>query len=528
MSNMPTRCLKGTRHSLPIYNPIGFDPQEVLPLFLHRYADYVRYFLHVLYTQRVFKDVKDEFVPLKAAYLRRFFPDNRIYKQIRDALLDSKAIICDGVCYPADTPIWRNHNQQHRPGKSFGYKLGPRWQGVRHEQIFLTTKPLLRSVNKIKKLRQSEIVLFPHEHIWRCLQDITIDYQAVLRELDALINNATPEEIDGYIGQRMICDGINNGDWFWHVCHFGRVYNNLTSLKKWFRQYLRANNHSLVGCDVVNSQPLLVGLLCRHIKQELLANNSIKSMQLTQSNHYELDQDLLDRISLSYSQNQEEERGGGEGNSLYDVVLTKSSQMVPDDLERYIQLCEEGRFYDELIALDNNQTDRDAFKKQLFTQVFYGKNCYEGRLTSLFAQEFPTVWETIQTIKKEDYHRLSHQMLRLEAEIIINRAIRQCAMEGIWVVTIHDCLVTFPEEAERVKEIMVGAFGSVGVIPTIKIKSFNWNDQNERRIDLSSWVDQQSQFLFRFNRQRRRRSGEEISQGDDEKSVQTVPTQSND
>ena len=93
---------------------------------------------------------------------------------------------------------------------------------------------------------------------------------AAVQELDDLIGDASPEEIDGYTGQRMICDGIHNGDLFWNVCHFGRVYNNLTALKKSLRQYLRANNQSLVGCDVTNSQPLLVGLLCRHIKQPII------------------------------------------------------------------------------------------------------------------------------------------------------------------------------------------------------------------------------------------------------------------
>jgi hypothetical protein len=64
-------------------------------------------------------------------------------------------------------------------------------------------------------------------------------------------------------------------------------------------------------------------------------------------------------------------------------------------------------------------------------------------------------------------------MLRLESEIVINRVVRQCAMDGIWVVTIHDCLVTSPEQAERVKQIMVEAFGSVGIKPTIKITEFD-------------------------------------------------------
>ena len=103
---MPIRCLKSSRQTKPtrtFYNPVGFDPAEVLPLHLHRYADYARFFLHVLYSQRVFKEIKDEFVPLKAAYLRRFFPSNTVYKQVRDALLESETIVCDGICYQADS-----------------------------------------------------------------------------------------------------------------------------------------------------------------------------------------------------------------------------------------------------------------------------------------------------------------------------------------------------------------------------------------------------------------------------------------
>jgi hypothetical protein len=285
----------------------------------------------------------------------------------------------------------------------------------------------------------------------------------------------------------MICDGINNGDWFWHICPFGRVYNNVTSLKKSLRQYLRANNHELVGCDVVNSQPLLLGLLCRHKKKGLSTNNSTNFMHSTQFDYYEVDQAVLNQLSLAYSQEQGEEGEVGHGDSLYDVGLIRSSQLVPGDVERYIRLCEEGRFYDELMLLDDNHTDRDTFKKQVFTQVFYGENFYDGRLTRLFAQGFPTVWETIRTIKKEDYHRLSHHMLRLESEIIINRAVRQCALEEIWVMTIHDCLVTYPDQAERVREIMIEAFESVGVTPRIKITAFNVEAQDARGSDTGTW-----------------------------------------
>jgi hypothetical protein len=207
--------------------------------------------------------------------------------------------------------------------------------------------------------------------------------------------------------------------------------------------------------------------------QGLVSNKLCNNTYSSQFNHYiEITQEFLDHISYSCNKKQKE-GGGGEGNSQYDVVLTNSSQLVPGDVENFIQLCEEGKLYDNLMILDHNQTDRETFKKQIFTQVFYGKNCYEGRSTKLFAQEFPTVWETIRLIKKEDYKRLSHQMLRLESEIVINRTVRQCALQGIWVVTIHDCLVTYPENAERVGQIMEEAFGSVGIRPTIKVTAFN-------------------------------------------------------
>jgi hypothetical protein len=44
--------------------------------------------------------------------------------------------------------------------------------------------------------------------------------------------------------------------------------------------------------------------------------------------HYlEIDQEFLDSLSPSLSQKEQEEGGGGDRNSLYDVVLTESSQL---------------------------------------------------------------------------------------------------------------------------------------------------------------------------------------------------------
>ena len=77
-----------------------------------------------------------------------------------------------------------------------------------------------------------------------------------------------------------------------------------------------------------------------------------------------------------------------------------------------------------------------------------------------------SVWSgLIRAFKKHDYTRLSHHMLRAESAIVIHRAVRRCAQEGIWAVTIHDSIVTFPEHAKAVTAIMEEAFSSAGVRP---------------------------------------------------------------
>ena len=43
------------------------------------------------------------------------------------------------------------------------------------------------------------------------------------------------------------------------------------------------------------------------------------------------------------------------------------------------------------------------------------------------------------------------------------------------MVTIHDCLVTYLDNAERVSRIMEQAFGSVGIRPTIQVTAFDLN-----------------------------------------------------
>ncbi len=59
-------------------------------------------------------------------------------------------------------------------------------------------------------------------------------------------------------------------------------------------------------------------------------------------------------------------------------------------------------------------------------------------------------------------------------------------------MTIHDGLVTCPERAERVKQIMVEAFESVGVGPTVKLTAFDLEAQDAPRSDPGTRLDRES------------------------------------
>ena len=105
----PLRRASGGAEPVYLWNPVGFDPRDCLPEALHRYADCARYILHRIHYATVFR-LQDEkgFVPLKAEYLRPFFPDSKVYKRVRDRLirhLESQGI-GTRVYYPV--PIHRS------------------------------------------------------------------------------------------------------------------------------------------------------------------------------------------------------------------------------------------------------------------------------------------------------------------------------------------------------------------------------------------------------------------------------------
>ena len=144
-----------------------------------------------------------------------------------------------------------------------------------------------------------------------------------------------------------------------------------------------------------------------------------------------------------------------------------------DDVREFIDLCEQGILYDDLMRrLGIPARRRKGFKRLFFSQVFFGRIKATGRVRELFAQDFPTVYKAINDLKRKDYRQLAYLLQAHESKLMIDIICRKILdeMPGTFVGTIHDSILTTPDKADEVKAIMLREFRRFGLHPTIRLE----------------------------------------------------------
>jgi hypothetical protein len=150
-------------------------------------------------------------------------------------------------------------------------------------------------------------------------------------------------------------------------------------------------------------------------------------------------------------------------------------QALPRDVQEFIDLCQQGILYDDLMRrLGIPARRRKGFKRLFFSQVFFGKCKQTGRLRGLFARDFPTVYEAITDLKRKDYRQLAYLLQAHESKVMIDIICRRILEElpGTFVGTIHDSILTTPDRADEVRAIMVREFQRFGLRPTIRMETY--------------------------------------------------------
>jgi len=191
-----------------------------------------------------------------------------------------------------------------------------------------------------------------------------------------------------------------------------------------------------------------------------------------------IDYNNLQRLNnrQTYTNNQEEGEGGGRNSPILHANVLEQEhktqqdnrlgrlnnrQTLPGDVIEFIDLCERGVLYDDLMRrLNIPPRRRDSFKRLFFSQVFFGKIKTTGRVPVLFSRDFPNVYKAINDLKRKDYRQLAYLLQAHESKIMIDVICRRIRDEvpGTFIATIHDSIMTTPDKAEVVKMIMVREF----------------------------------------------------------------------
>ena len=221
----------------------------------------------------------------------------------------------------------------------------------------------------------------------------------------------------------------------------------------------------------------------------LHANNSTMYCKTKHYNNLQLVNNL--QTNTINQDNKQEEGEGGSRNSpilhanrCYKHYNNKhcnnlgrliNRQPLPDDVMEFIELCERGILYDDLMRrLGIPAQRRKGFKRLFFSQVFFGKIKTTGRVRELFARDFPTVYKAINDLKRKDYRQLAYLLQAHESKIMIDIICRSILDElpGTFIATIHDSIMTTPDKADEVKTIMLREFQRFGLNPMIRMEAY--------------------------------------------------------
>lgn len=205
-----------------------------------------------------------------------------------------------------------------------------------------------------------------------------------------------------------------------------RVICNLSILPRELRKFLRFDGKAMKGLDIRNSQPLIAGTL---IKRDF----------------YGIDSNL-------------------------DL-----------EIDDYIKLCEDGKFYEEFMTEDYNKTEdlRKEFKKKFFRDNFFSKVPKKNKrqLRKLFEKRFPLISGIIDRMKGKEgtreYAEFSKKLQLLESNIIFDGVNVPLLKRGLQCFNIYDSIVSHDDKVlEEARKLIYQEFAKYGVKPTINIENY--------------------------------------------------------
>jgi hypothetical protein len=247
-------------------------------------------------------------------------------------------------------------------------------------------------------------------------------------------------EPNKYLSYLSAIDMINDKNYHLKCDINGRFYSSLTNLPKFFRSCLQYDGERLIGADVSNTQPLLLGELC----------NPIRIKQMKEDKNIVVDEKMAEDFLVHLESN-------------------------PQDLKDYKKLVESGLLYESFIEVAPD-FDRDIVKDSMMKIINdKGKNNTREKklIRGALSEKFPTIAQLLDLLKSVDYHYASSSLMSIEAYNFVQYFPEILSYKDetkhMPLFTIHDCFLTTESNIDVLEDEIKNFFHN-NLMMTIPLK----------------------------------------------------------
>jgi len=356
--------------------------------------------------------------------------------------------------------------------KSIGYKFTPKYSGNSLKPIKIASNQL---ANKIRRGRLEISTVLKYPHLAKWWDWIEIDVEGATKcslnlfMLDLQNGKSMRESEIKHNSRIATIHSINNKDYLFKQCEYGRLHTNLTYLKKELRNYITCNGEQLTEVDLKNSQPYFFLEMLEKYQNLKSKKEEVKNSRI----HISQYQNLVPTTFYYYI-----------------IMIVKDSETpIEWDYELFNYLVETGKLYEFIqkyfeselgsnyfYKFVNHESEiRSYVKQELVFRSFYGKKMY-GNL-ELLSTIFPVAYGAIQHYKKNDYTKLAHLLQRVEAKYILNIVTKRVSRiePDAPMFTIHDSIATTEKYVGLVRaQLEKYLIENLGTAPTLMISK--WSD----------------------------------------------------
>jgi hypothetical protein len=517
------------RKRVVLYVPDTFDPQLHLPEELRHLADCARYLLHRINVGRVHLRRGNSLVYLKRDYLVEFIPKER-FTAIRDALVEAGVIHVRKFCVKGEMSFGYRLCPPHNQGFSLYQPTTKRlidkimrWRKREsdilrhpvHRELRRCVKaltidepaalasvhgtPFQRSaqVAMIQRIKDGDFFTIPDRYgrFHSNVTNLKRTLRSFLRYRESKLVNLDIANSQPMIFCLLLVNLLSNSDKLDNLIDYefsdsSNAYaldideaflsslssfsspSSLVSLSSPFSP----EDQETGGIEGEGEALPMLRRFCVEERSIVNSNNNLQLVNNSQKNQEEQGEGeeegealpILRRFCVEERSIVNDDNALRQANNSYGMTTNWS-----DDVKEFIDLCEHGILYDDLMRrLNIPHRRRDAFKRLFFTQVFFGRNKHTGRVRELFARDFPTVYKAINDLKQKDYRQLAYLLQAHESKLMIDIICQKILDElpGTLIATIHDSIMTTPDKAGQVRAIMVREFRRFGLNPTIRLE----------------------------------------------------------